>query len=78
MEEHNTGMDKEVRQYFRKIINSFSMGLMWMLTLSTAGLLFKLAIVEDGWRWYNVAFYLFAFITLLLLLSYLYRVWKKK
>jgi hypothetical protein len=42
-----TGMDPEVRRYFRKIMNSFAFGLLWMLTLSTVGLYMGLAYVGD-------------------------------
>ena len=78
MDEYNRGMDKEVRRYFKKIINSFSIGLMWMLSAATAGLFFGLAIVEKGWRWYNVVYYLLAFVTFLALIYYFYIVWRKK
>jgi len=77
MDEYNSGMDREVRRYFKKIIASFSWGLMWMLSVSTAGLFFGLALRNGGWRWYNYLFYASAFASLLVLLYYFYRVWRK-
>ena len=71
-----TGMDPEVKRYFRKIMNSFAFGLLWMLTLSTAGLFFKLAYVEDHLRWYNIAFYVFCLVSFAALLWYYYHTWK--
>lgn len=78
MDEYNSGMDPEVKKYFRKIINSFSAGLLWMMAAATAGLYFKLAPVYDGLRWYNVVFYVLLAVSFAGLLIYLYRVWGKK
>lgn len=78
MDEYNSGMDPEVKKYFRKIINSFSVGLLWMLTAATAGLYFKLGPLHDGVRWYNVLFYVLLAASFGGLLFYLYRVWSKK
>ncbi len=76
MEEFNTGMDPAVRRYFRKIINSFVAGLLWMLTMSMAGIYFELAVVDEKLRWYNIVFYLVFLVTLLWLIRYFYRSWK--
>lgn len=69
-------MDPEVRKYFIKILNSFSYGLLWMLAIATAGLYFKLAIIQAGWHWYNVVFYFALAGSLFLLLRYYYKTWK--
>jgi hypothetical protein len=76
MDEYNSGMDPDLKRYFQKIMSSFSLGLLWMLTLSTTGIFFGLAEIHEGIRWYNVFFYLFALSTLILLLRYYYRNWK--
>lgn len=78
MDEYNQGWDPEVKQYFRKIMNSFGMGALWLLTIATLGLAFKLAIIKASVQWYNLLFYGIFVVTLLLLLWYLYRVWRKK
>jgi hypothetical protein len=78
MDEYNSGMDPEMRKYFRKIINSFSIGLLWLLSVATAGLYFNLAIIHTTLKWYNLVFYLCFFISLTLLLKYLYAVWKRR
>lgn len=76
MDEYNTGMDPEVKQYFRKIVKSFTAGLVWMMTVFTAGIFFRLGYVRDGARWYNIVFYIFSLVSLFLLLRYLYFLWK--
>ena len=78
MDEYNQGMDPEVKRYFKRIINSFSIASTWLLAVSTAGLFFELAIIQNGIRWYNILFYVLALATLVLLLVYLYKTWSKK
>ena len=76
-DESNMGLDPALKRYFKKIINSFSFFLMWMLSVSTAGFYFRLATVEGSMRWYNIAFYVTAFLLLLLFLRFLYRTWRE-
>lgn len=77
MDEYDQGMDPEVKKYFRKIINSFSFGMLWMMVIFTLGLYFRMGFVYDKIRWFNVVFYLIFLLTLLLLIRYLYSIWKK-
>jgi Kef-type K+ transport system membrane component KefB len=78
MDEYDRGMDPEVKRYFRKIMNSFSYGLLWMLFTMTTGLYFDLASIHNGIAWYNIVFYAIALTTFLGLVFYLYRVWSGK
>jgi hypothetical protein len=78
MDEYNQGWDPEVKQYFRKIMNSFAMGAIWLLLVATMGLAFGLAIIRGEVRWYNLLFYGIFLVSLALLLLYFYRVWRKK
>lgn len=77
MDEYNSGMDPAVKKYFRKIIKSFCAGLLWMMTVATTGLFFKLAIIENTMQWYNVVFYFVAFAGFVVLLFYFYKIWTK-
>ena len=78
MDEYNTGMDPEVKRYFRKIISSLSFGLLWLMAVVTAGIFFHLGEVGDGMKWYNLVFYGAMVLTFVLLMRYLYRLWKRK
>ena len=78
MDEYNTGMDPEVKKYFRKIMNSFSVGLIWMMTIATAGLFFRLGEIRNGIKWYNIFFYALFLLSFLALIFYFYKVWNKK
>jgi ABC-type bacteriocin/lantibiotic exporter with double-glycine peptidase domain len=77
MDEYNSGIDPEIKRFFKKIINSFSIGLLWLLSMFTAGLFFNLGITHNGIKWYNIVFYIIAVLTFIALLFYFYRVWKK-
>lgn len=76
MDEFNTGMDPAVKKYFRKIMATFAVGLLWMMIVCTAGFYFRLAKVPEGWRTANTVFYALAFLSFLLVLRYFFRVWK--
>ena len=67
---------EDVKRYFRKIMNSFALGLLWMLTAATTGLYFKLAYVADGVRWPNAVFYALFVSSFAALLWFFYKTWK--
>lgn len=75
MDEYNSGMDPEIKKYFRKILNSFSWGALWLLTISSLGIFFRLGFVQNSIRWYNILFYLVLLVSLFLLVRYYIRVW---
>ena len=70
-------MDPEVKKYFRKIIYSFSVGMLWLTANVTAGIYFELAYRNDLHFIYNIIFYVFLVVSLFFLLLYYYRTWKK-
>jgi len=71
------GFDPEVKKYFRKIISSFFLGFLWLLTNVTAGLYFGLGYRSERPFVYTIIFYVFLAGTLGLLLFYYYRLWRK-
>lgn len=70
-------MDPEVKKYFRKIINSFSIGLLWLFVIVTSGLYFQLGLINGKFQWYNYIFYSFFLLSFLLLVRYYYKLWKE-
>jgi hypothetical protein len=71
------GFDPEVKKYFRKIINSFSLGFLWLFANATAGLYFGLGLWGEGPVIYTIIFYTLSIGTLGLLLFYYYKLWRK-
>ena len=69
-------MDPEVAKYFKKILNSFSMGLLWMLAASITGFYFGLALFDGAVHWYNFVFYILLLLSFGGLLWYYYRLWR--
>lgn len=77
MDEYNRGMDPEVKVYFRKIMKSFAIGLVWFLFTSTLAFSFRMAYVKESVSWQNIVFYTLLVITLTAMIFYLLKVWKK-
>lgn len=65
-----------VKGYFRKIMNSFAVGLLWMLSVMTAGFYFRLAFVGESMQWYNFLFYVLFSCSFAALLWFYYKMWK--
>ncbi|MFL5810726.1 MAG: hypothetical protein ACJ749_14485 [Flavisolibacter sp.] len=78
MDEYNSGMDPEVKKYFRRIIKSFSAGLIWLIVITTAGIFFKLGELGNGAKVENIIFYVVFAISFLWLMWYYYKIWKDK
>lgn len=70
-------MDPEVKKYFRKIINSFFIGLLWMFVMATLGLYFQLGLIDGKLQWYNWIFYGFTLLSLVILLRLYYKIWRE-
>ena len=70
------GWDPDVKKFLVKILNSVSMGLLWLMACSTAGLYFELAYADGKPVLYTILFYAGMGLTLFLLIRYLYKKWK--
>jgi len=75
--ETERGWDKEIKKYFRKILYSISWGLIWLMSLLTLGIYFKLAFIGKNPIGYNILFYSFLVCSLVALIYYYIRVWKE-
>lgn len=74
--QYSSGMDPEVKRYFRKIVRTVTWGMIWLMTMATAGIFFRLGFVADGFAWYNIVFYAMLVLSLGLLLRFFYRTWR--
>ena len=72
------GFDPEVRDYFKRIVLSFFLGLMWLVINMTIGIFFEWMFFEGRPTIGNILFYIFMAATLLLYLRFLRRTWKKR
>ena len=71
------GWDPEVKKYFVKILNSISIGLLWLMAMVTAGLYFQLGYRTNKPAFFNVLFYFVLLGSLFFLIRYYYKTWKK-
>lgn len=71
------GWDPEVKKYFVKILNSISIGLLWLMAMVTAGLYFQLGYRTNRPAFFNVLFYFVLLVSLFFLIRYYYKTWKK-
>jgi hypothetical protein len=71
------GWDPEVKNYFRKILNTISFGLIWMMTMAALGLYFGFAYTNGKSIIIPILFYSFMAITLFFLIRFLYKTWNK-
>jgi hypothetical protein len=71
------GWDPDVKKFFRKVINTISFGLLWLMATVTAGIYFQLAWRGDKPLIYVILFYVCAIGAFLLLLRYYYKLWNK-
>jgi len=73
-----SSMEPDVQDFLKKIVASLFAGLIWLIVNMTLGIYFGLFFIEDGWHAGNIICYIFAALTLVLLLRWQRRVWKKK
>lgn len=73
------GWDPQIKTFFKKILNTISYGLLWIIGCAVAGIWFRLG-YTGGVRPVLpvVCFYVVASGSLLLLLRYLVKTWKNE
>jgi tellurite resistance protein TehA-like permease len=72
------GWDPDVKKYLKKVMGSLCFGLLWLMAGVTAGIYYELAYSNGKPLIYTVLFYAGMLISLLLLIRYLYKTWKKE
>jgi hypothetical protein len=70
------GWDPEIKKYFLKILYTISYGLLWLMSMATAGIYFELGWPGQRPLYAVILFYVVAATAFILLLRYYYRIWK--
>lgn len=73
-----SGIEPETRDFLKRIIQTVSMGMLFLLVHMTVGIYFNWAFFEDTIRTGNIIYYLFFVGSLIALVYYYYRMWKGK
>jgi len=71
-------MEPEVKDFLKRIVWSFFVGLSWMMLNMTLGIYFDLLFIRDNISLSNILYYIFFVGSLALLIWFYYRTWKKK
>ena len=70
-------MEPEIREFFRRIVTSLSLLILWMIINLTLGIKLNFAFFETKIRWYNIAFYIWLTASLVVLIWLCLKIWQK-
>jgi hypothetical protein len=70
-------MEPEIREFFRRIVSSLSLLILWMIINLTLGIRLNLAFIETKIRWYNIVFYIWLTASLVVLIWLCLKIWQK-
>jgi hypothetical protein len=71
-------MEPEVKDFLKRIVWSFFVGLSWMTLNMTFGIYFDLLFIREAITLANILFYVFFIGSTVLLVWFYLRTWKKK
>jgi ABC-type uncharacterized transport system permease subunit len=69
-------MEPDVKAFLLLIVQTISMGMLWLLINMTAGIYFNFAFFEGSASIWNILYYIFFLVSLVLLIKYLRKKWK--
>lgn len=72
-----TEMEPGIRKYLIRIVNTLSLGLLWLALNSTAGIMYDQAFVHEKITLGNILFYIWFVSSLTAYLWYVIRLWSK-
>lgn len=70
-------MEPGVKEFFKRIVSTISLLILWMMINVTAGIKYDLGFFEDHIHWYNIAFYIWLTASFILLLWMYKKIWGK-
>ena len=70
-------MEPGVRQYLIRILNTLSIGVLWMAINSTLGIMYDFAFVHEKISTSNILFYIWFILSLGTFLWWVIRLWSK-
>jgi hypothetical protein len=73
-----SGMEPDVKDFLKKVAQSFFLGLLWMMLNMTIGIFLGWMFIHDKIAAGNIIFYIFMVASLAALIWFYYRTWKKK
>ncbi len=71
-------VEPEVKDFLKRVVLTVLFGLLWMMFNMTLGLYFELLFIDEKITVGNIIYYVFLVSSLILLIRFYYRTWKKK
>ena len=71
-------MEPGIREFFKRLVTSISLLILWMIINVTFGIKFNYAFYDDTMRWYNIIFYIWLVISFVLLMWAYKKIWQKR
>jgi len=72
-----TRQEDDVRKYLRRVLWSVSLGFLWLVLTLAIGTYFDLLVPRNRIRTGNIIFYVWMVISLVALIRFYVRIWKK-
>ena len=73
-----SGMERDTKDFLKKIVQSIFLGLLWLCLNMTMGIYNGLLFFEDKITLANIFYYLFLVASLIALIRFYWVTWKKK
>ena len=70
-------MEPGIREFFKRIVATISLLILWMMINITLGVKYNYAFFETSMQWYNIVFYTWLVASLLALIWLCIKIWQK-
>ncbi len=70
-------MEPEIREFFKRLVTTISLLILWMAVNVTIGIKYNYAFFEDSVHWYNIVFYIWLIATFVALIWFYKKLWEK-
>jgi drug/metabolite transporter (DMT)-like permease len=70
-------MEPGIREFFKRIVSTVSLLILWMIINMTIGIKYNGAFYEDNVHWYNVVFYVWLIASFIALVWFCIKIWRK-
>jgi hypothetical protein len=70
-------MEPGIREFFKRIVMSLSLLIVWMMINLTLGIKLNLAFFETEVHWYNIVFYVWLMASFVVLIWLCFKIWQK-
>jgi hypothetical protein len=70
-------MEPGIREFFKRIVTTLSLLILWMMINLTIGIKYNCAFFETKIHWYNIVFYVWLITSFIALTWFCIKIWKK-